>query len=282
MLLPPAKAAHPTKIKPAILPIMKITKHFVAFLVSGIIFILIGSGLYGQSAANRINNIVLVHGAWVDASGWRPVYDMLTKKGYTVSLVQPPETSFEADVDATKRVLTMQNGPCILVAHSYGGTVITEAGTNPVVAGLVYIAAHMPDQGETEAGNGNRFPSELSKSGAIKVTPDGFTYLDAGKFPEYFAPDLPAEQARFMAKSQVLNPAASFKAVITSAAWRSKPSWMLVAGDDRVINPELERWYAQRAKSRKIEVVSGASHAVYASRPEAVAALIDEAATSMK
>src|SRR3954469_6757377 len=188
------------------------------------------------------------------------------------------ETSFKDDVAATKRVLAQQDGPCILVGHSYGGAVITEAGTVSSVAGLVYIAAHMPDAGENEADDGKRFPSDLSKSTAIKKTADGFTYLDPAQFHEYFAADVPGEQAAFMARSQVFNAADNFKAVITTAAWRSKPSWMLVAAKDRAINPDLERWYADRAKSHKVEV-SGASHAVYASRPKAVAALIEEAAT---
>ena len=172
----------------------------------------------------------------------------------------------------------MQNAPCILVGHSYGGAVITEAGTDSSVAGLVYVAAHMPDEGENEADDGKRFPSDLSKSGAIKKTVDGFTYLDPAQFREYFAADLSAEQAAFMARAQVPNAADNFKAVITTAAWRSKPSWMLVAGADRTINPDLERWYATRANSHKVEV-AGASHSVYVSRPKEVAALIEEAAS---
>jgi pimeloyl-ACP methyl ester carboxylesterase len=252
------------------------------FLISVIISVFISGALYAQDTGNRINNIVLVHGAWVDGSGWKGVYDILTRKGYNVSVVQEPETSFQNDVTATKRILAQQNGPCILVGHSYGGSVITEAGNDPSVVGLVYIAAHMPDAGESEAGEGKLFPSELSKSGAIRVTPDGYTYLDPAKFPYYFAPELPARQAEFMARSQVLNPATSFSTKIKQAAWRTKPSWMLVAGNDRVINPQLERWYAERAKSRKIEVAPGACHAVYASRPKQVAALIEEAAASVK
>jgi pimeloyl-ACP methyl ester carboxylesterase len=182
---------------------------------------------------HRVRNIVLVHGAWADGSGWKGVYDILVKDGYNVSIVQEPETSFKEDVAATKRVLAQQDGPCILVGHSYGGAVITEAGTDPSVAALVYIAAHMPDAGENEADDGKRFPSDLSKSTAIKKTADGFTYLDPTQFHEYFAADLSAEQAAFMARSQVLNLADNFKAVITTAAWRNKPSWMLVAGNDR-------------------------------------------------
>ena len=233
--------------------------------------------LNAQGDAHRVRNIVLVHGAWADGSGWNGVYDILTKDGYKVSIVQEPETSFKDDVAATKRILALQDGPSILVAHSYGGAVVTEAGTEPSVAGLVYVAAHMPDAGEDEADDGKRFPSDLSKSTAIKKTTDGFTYLDPAQFHEYFAADLPAQQAEFMAHSQVLNFADNFKAVITTAAWRSKPSWMIVATKDRTINPELERWYAARAKSHTTEIV-GASHSVYASRPKEVAAVIEEAA----
>jgi len=205
--------------------------------------------LNAQGDTHRVRNIVLVHGAWADGSGWNGVYDILTKDGYKVSIVQEPETSFKDDV----------------------------AGTEPSVAGLVYVAAHMPDAGEDEADDGKRFPSDLSKSTAIKKTTDGFTYLDPAQFHEYFAADLPAQQAEFMAHSQVLNFADNFKAVITTAAWRSKPSWMIVATKDRTINPELERWYAARAKSHTTEIV-GASHSVYASRPKEVAAVIEEAA----
>ena len=133
--------------------------------------------LSAQNHEHHVRNIVLVHGAWADGSGWKGVYDILVKDGYNVSIVQEPETSFKEDVAATKRTLALQDGPCILVAHSYGGAVITEAGMDPSVVGLVYIAAHMPDAGENEADEGKRFPSDLSKSGAIKKTADGFTYL---------------------------------------------------------------------------------------------------------
>jgi pimeloyl-ACP methyl ester carboxylesterase len=237
--------------------------------------------LSAQNQVHRIHNIVLIHGAWADGSGWKGVYDILVKDGYNVSIVQEPETSFKEDVAATRRTLALQDGPCILVAHSYGGAIITEAGTDSSVAGLVYIAAHMPDAGENEADDGKRFPSDLSKSGAIKKTADGFTYLDPAQFHEYFAADLPSEQAAFMARSQVLNYGDNFKAVITVTAWKNKPTWALVAGADRAINPELERWYATRAKSHKVEV-SGASHAVYVSRPKEVAALIEEAASQAR
>src|SRR5271169_4440207 len=236
--------------------------------------------LSAQNQDHRVKNIVLVHGAWADGSGWKGVYNILVTDGFNVSIVQEPETSFQDDVTAVKRILALQDGPSILVAHSYGGAVITEAGTDPSVAGLVYVAAHMPDVGEKESDDGKRFPSDLAKSGAIKKTPDGFTYIDPAQFHELFAADLPSDQAAFMARSQVFNFADNFSATITTAAWRTKPSWMLVAGSDRTINPDLERWYAARANSHKVEV-SGASHSVYVSRPKEVAALIEEAASNV-
>jgi pimeloyl-ACP methyl ester carboxylesterase len=242
------------------------------------VLLLIGCAtLSAQNEKPRVRNIVLVHGAWADGSGWKSVYDILVKDGFNVASSRP-ETSFQDDVAATKRILALQDGPVILVAHSYRGAVITGAGADPSVVGLVYIAAHMPDAGENESDDGKRFPSDLSKSTAIKKTSDGFTYIDPAQFHEFFAADLPAEQAAFMARSQVLNKGENFKAVITTAAWKSKPSWMLVAGSDRTINPDLERWYAARANSHKVEV-AGASHCVYISHPKEVAVLIEEAAS---
>jgi pimeloyl-ACP methyl ester carboxylesterase len=256
---------------------MKIQSVILALIA--VMFLFAGTASAQQAKTeHRVRNIVLVHGAWADGSGWKGVYDILVKDGYSVSIVQEPETSFKDDVTATKRTLALQDGPCILVAHSYGGSVITEAGTDPSIAGLVYIAAHMPDAGENESDDGRRFPSDLSKSNAIKKTADGFTYLDPAQFHEYFAADLPAEQAAFMARSQVMNKAENFKGVITTPAWRNRPSWMLVPGHDRTINPDLERWYVARAGSHKVEV-PGASHSVYVSHPKEVAALIEEAAT---
>jgi pimeloyl-ACP methyl ester carboxylesterase len=243
-----------------------------------VLLLLTCGALSAQNDEHRIRNIVLVHGAWVDGSGWKGVYDILVKDGYNVSMVQEPETSFSEDVAPAKRVVAQQDGPCILVGHSYGGAVITEAGTDRSVAGSVYVAAHMPDAGENEAHDGKRFPSDLRKSTAIKKTADGFAYLHPAQFREYFAADLSAEEAAFMARSQVLNAAGNFRAVITTAAWRSKPSWMLVATKDRTINPDLEPWYATRANSHRVEV-SGASHSVYVSRPKEVAALIEEASS---
>jgi pimeloyl-ACP methyl ester carboxylesterase len=224
-----------------------------------------------------VHNIVLVHGAWVDGSGWKPVYEILTRDGYNVSIVQEPLTSFSDDVTATRRILDLLSGPCVLVGHSYGGSVITEAGTDPHVVSLVYVAAHMPDAGESESADGRRFPSDLAKSVYIKASADHFNYLDPSAFPSYFAADLPKSQSQFEAHSQILTAVQNFGGIITTPAWRSKPSWMIVAGADRIINPNLERWYAQRAHSQVVEI-GGASHSVYESQPREVAAVIEKAA----
>ena len=230
------------------------------------------------TAPHAIKNIVLVHGAWVDGSGWQPVYDILAKDGYHVSIVQEPLTSLADDVAATGRIIDQQDGPTILVAHSYGGSIITEAGNNPKVAGLVYVAAHAPAVGEDEADLGKRFPSFTSKQpGAIEKTSDGYTFLNPDDFPKDFAADLAPATAEFAARSQVLTAAQVFSTPVTSAAWTSKPSWGIVAGADKIINPDLERWYYNRAHSHTT-VIDGASHSVYETRPKEVAAVIENAA----
>jgi len=246
-----------------------------AFLAAAVALALVSSTAV---SADPIKNIVLVHGAWVDASGWKPVYEILTKQGFHVTVVQEPETSFADDVTATKRILDLQDGPTILVGHSYGGSIITEAGVHPNVVGLVYVAANAPDVGEDEGELGAKTPSVLAKTeGAIKKTPDNFTYLDPADFPKLFAPDLPLEEAEFESRSQVLAAARVFNTPLTAAAWKTKPSWGIVAGNDQIINPDLERWYYERAKSHATEI-KGASHSVYASHPEEVAAVIADAA----
>ncbi len=206
------------------------------------------------------------------------MYEILTKDGFNVTMVQEPETSFADDVVAAKRILDLQDGPTVLVGHSYGGSIVTEAGVHPKVVGLVYVAAHAPDVGEDEAALGQKTPSVLAKTpGAIRKTPDNFTYLDPALFPRLFAPDLPRDRAEFVARSQVLGAAAMFATPLTAAAWKTKPSWGVVAGSDQIINPDLERWYYKRAKSRTIEI-PGASHSVYESHPKEVAAVIEDAA----
>ena len=255
-------------------------KHLKSSLAFAAAFSLISTVV--PASAEPVKNIVLVHGAWVDASGWKPVYDILTREGFHVSMVQEPETSFADDVTAAKRVLDLQDGPTLLVGHSYGGSIITEAGVHPKVAGLVYVAAHAPDVGEDESALGKKTPSVLAKTeGAIKVTPDKFTYLNPTEFPKLFAPDLPRERAEFVAKSQVLAAAQVFSTPLTAAAWKSRPSWGIVAGGDQIINPDLERWYYERAKSHTT-VIPGASHSVYESHPKEVAAVITNAARTVQ
>lgn len=234
--------------------------------------------LASPAKAEPLKTIVLVHGAWVDGSGWKSVYDILAGQGFNVVMVQEPETSLADDVAATRRVIGLQDGPVLLVGHSYGGSVITEAGMDPKVARLVYVAAHAPDIGEDEGALGKKWPSVLGKTeGAIKETAGGYTYLDRGAFLKLFAPDLPQAEAEFEARSQVLAAAGVFHAPLTAAAWKTKPCWGIVAGNDQIINPELERWYYKRAGAKFIEI-PGASHSVYESHPREVADWIAKAA----
>ena len=224
---------------------------------------------YGKDTIG-VKNIVLVHGAFVDGSGWQGAYDILTKKGYNVTVTQQTLTSFEADVAAVNRIIDQQNGPCILVGHSYGGAVITIAGNNPKVIGLVYIAAHAPDDGESEAGNGKTYPPAYK---SLIKGKDGLDYIDPEKFASDFAGDVPEQKANFMAISQTPTTDAIFHAIIQNPAWKVKPSWYMVAKSDQIINPDLERMYAKRAKSHVVEI-DGASHSVYVSHPKEVAELI--------
>jgi pimeloyl-ACP methyl ester carboxylesterase len=244
-----------------------------------IIFIVIYF-LYFSDSIPYVKNVVLVHGAWVGASGWQPVYNILRQNGYNVTMVQQPLTSFKDDVTATKRILDLQNGPTILVGHSYGGSIITEAGNHPNVVGLVYVAAHAPDVGENEGALGKIMPSSLPKTGIIK-TSDGFTFLHLDNFLKNFAPDLSPFQAEFEGRSQIPTAEHVFTTPITVASWRMKPSWGIIAGSDQIINPNLERWYYKRANSSTIEI-EGASHSVYESHPEEVANMIMKASKGIK
>jgi pimeloyl-ACP methyl ester carboxylesterase len=246
-------------------------------LVTTAVLALLGLGEIAAAHAESVKNIVLVHGAWVNGSGWRPVADILTADGFHVSVAEHPLTSFDADVDAVKRIVLMQDGPTILVGHSYGGAIITDVGNDSKVVGLVYIAAHALDQGETEVSNGKLFPNATGKTNDVKKTPDGFLFLDPAHYPADFAADLPIQKSRFEANAQELTAASVFSVPAGRPAWRTKPSWYAVAGSDRIISPELERMYAKRAHSQTIEV-EGASHSVYESHPMEVAALIEQAA----
>jgi len=239
--------------------------------------VLVGPAYATAAFAAPVHNIVLVHGAFVDGSGWRPVYDILTHDGYAVSIVQEPLTGLDDDVTATKRVLDQQDGPAILVGHSYGGAIITEAGNDAHVAGLVYIAAHAPDVGETESDNGKRYPA-IGRD-AITKTPDGYTFIDPARYHAEFAADLSPAEAAFEAHSQGITAAKVFTTPIADPAWKTKPVWYMVAKSDHIISPDLERMYAARAHARKTVEIPGASHSVYRSHPMEVARLIEDAAT---
>ena len=222
-----------------------------------------------------ITSVVLVHGAFADGSGWEAVANILKKDGYNVSVVQHPETSFAEDVKFTKAAIDRQPGPVVLVGHSYGGAVITEAGNDPKVAALVYIAAFAPDAGESSATIEQAIPPAGK---GIKETSDGYLYIDPVSFAADLCADIPPAKADFMAKSQVLFSKDSFTSPVTSPAWKSKPSWYQVSTQDRSINPENERKMAKRANAKTTEVNS--SHAAYISHPKETAKLIEEAATS--
>jgi len=225
------------------------------------------------AAIGRINNVVLVHGASVDGSYWEPVYRQLAAKGYRVTIAQEPLTGFGADVAAARRVLSLQDGPVVLVGHSYGGAIVTAAGNDPKVKALVYVAAHAPDAGESVADLNGKFPMESLKH--VGVTADGYIYFQRDKWHESIAADTSKEYADFAAASQVLSSAESFGAKISEAAWRSKPTFALVASDDKTVSPDLQRFMYQRAKARTVEVK--ASHSVLVSQPRVVADLVMEA-----
>ncbi|MGP8436645.1 alpha/beta hydrolase [Paraburkholderia fungorum] len=235
----------------------------------------LSTAVFGSTAAMAapIRNVVLVHGYFADGSGWQAVAKILTRDGYNVTVVQEPETSFADDVKATSRVVDAQDGPSILVGHSYGGAVITEAGSDAKVAGLVYVAAFQPDAGESAMDLARKMPGA---SKAIKATADGYLYLDPASFHADFAADVPAAEAQFMSVSQVMPAAASFGTPISTPAWKTKPSWAVVATADRAINPDLERFMTKRAGSKTIELNS--SHVAYISHPKEVAKLIEQAA----
>jgi pimeloyl-ACP methyl ester carboxylesterase len=229
-------------------------------------------------AAGGIKNIVLVHGGFVDGSGWQGVYDLLKKDGYHVSIVQNPTINLTDDVAVTKRTLAAQDGPAILVGHSYGGVVISEAGNDPKVAGLVYIAAFAADRGESVSSL-IKNPAPGAPVPPILPPQDGFLFLDRAKFRASFAADVSADAASFMADSQVPWGVDALAGAVTEPAWRTKPSWYLVSTDDKMIPPDAQRAMSKRAGSTVIEVKG--SHAVYVSQPKAVAGLIAKAASGV-
>ena len=224
-------------------------------------------------------NVVLVHGGFVDGSGWEGVYKILTKDGYTVSIVQNPTISLADDVAATKRIVAAQNGPVVLVGHSYGGVVITEAGNDPKVVRLVYITAFAPDRGESVS-TLIKDPPPGAPVPPILPPQDGYLFLDKAKFPESFAGDVDKGRAAFMADSQVPWGVDALGGTISEPAWKTKPSWYLVATDDKMIPPAAQRFMSKRAGSTVVEVAG--SHAIYVSQPNVVAALIEKAATEVR
>jgi pimeloyl-ACP methyl ester carboxylesterase len=223
--------------------------------------------------------VVLVHGGFVDGSGWEDVYKILTKDGYNVSIVQNATKSLADDVAATKHVLAQQNLPVVLVGHSYGGVVITEAGNDPKVAGLAYIAAFAPDEGESVAAL-IKDPPPGAPVPPILPPQDGYLALDKAKFRESFAADVGEDKAAFMAASQVPWGVEALSGTVTKPAWKTKPSWYLVATDDKMIPPPAQHFMSKRAGSTVVEAKG--SHAVYVSKPEAVAALIEKAADGVR
>ena len=226
-----------------------------------------------------VRNVVLVHGGFVDGSGWRGVYDALTADGYRVSIVQNQTLSLESDVETTHQVLDSQDGPAILVGHSYGGAVITEAGRHERVAGLVYIAAFAPDAGESVDTLIAGFPTD-GPAPPILPPVDGFLFLDREKFAGSFAADLPADDAAFMADSQVPWGLEALNGTVTDPAWRSKRSWYLIAADDRMIPPPAQRTMSERIGATVAEAAG--SHSIYVSQPGATVDLIKRAAVEAR
>jgi pimeloyl-ACP methyl ester carboxylesterase len=227
-------------------------------------------------ASAEVKSVVLVHGAFADGSGWKPVADILLRDGYSVYVVQEPETSFAADLSATQRVLE-KAGPSVLAGHSYGGMIITEAGAHANARALVYIAAFLPEAGETAGGLQSKTPPATKGIGPVG---DGFVAVNPEVFPNDFAADAPKDVARFMAISQVPIAAEIFDARVTHAAWKDKPTYAVIPKDDRMINPELHRFMTKRAGADTIEVPGG--HAIFLSHADEMAALIEKAAKAAK
>jgi pimeloyl-ACP methyl ester carboxylesterase len=253
---------------------MKMTQRFIGALAALLIFA--STSALSAPSSNSPVNIVLVHGALIDGSSWRGVYDVLTKDGYRVSIVQQPLTGLDEDVAATQRVLDQQDGPVILVGNSYGGSIITVAGSDPKVKALVYVAALQPDVGETSA---EVAPPKKQESNELRSSKDGFIFLDPARFADVGA-DLPKAAAEFMAHSQMPILGAAFNTKLTVAAWRDKPSYVIIASEDRVLDEAIARRMADRAGS-KVTILKG-SHFIHISHPRAVAQVIETAARAIK
>ena len=223
-------------------------------------------------------DIVIVHGALVDGLGWRAVYDILSKDGFHVTIVEEPLTGLAEDVDATKRAIDQQTGPVVLVGHSYAGSVITEAGADPKVSALVYVAALQPDAGENSGQLLSKFapPNNTMRAATNRATPDKYFFILPAKFRETYAADVPAADAQFLADSQQQLAEKALGTPVSTAAWRTKPSYAILTTQDHTISPELQRWMYQRSGAKVTEV--GASHAVFISQPDAVASVIEAAA----
>ena len=248
----------------------------VAMLVITILFLSAGR-LCAQSPG--VKNILLIHGTFADGSGWQGVFKKLTAKGYNVTVVQNPCSSMEEDVTAVKRAMDRETGPCILVGHSYGGSVITEAGSDDRVVGLVYVDGFVPDSGEAAAAQDPSLP-DLTNGGILPPDASGLVYFDKAKFHAGFCADLPAAQADFMAASQIPGTVKAFSAQITHAPWKTKPCWGILGTEDKAINPILLLRLYHRSKA-KITEIKGASHVSFISHPEEVADVIDAAARTL-
>ncbi|MGO4394965.1 alpha/beta hydrolase [Variovorax sp. M-6] len=258
-------------------------RQFSRFFSAAMSTAMIAGGGGGAAAATPATatkpSVVLVHGGFVDGSGWEGVYKILRKDGYDVTIVQNPTISLADDVAVTRRVIAAQPGPVVLVGHSYGGVVITEAGTHDKVAGLVYIAAFAPDKGES-VNTLIKDPPPGAPVPPILPPQDGFLLLDKSKFAASFAADVDADTAAFMANSQVPWGVDALGGAVSDPAWKSKPSWYLVATDDRMIPPPAQRLMSKRAGATVAE--TGGSHAVYVSKPQAVADLIKQAVSKVQ
>jgi len=254
--------------------------HCMRWLAVAVVAVAAGVPVAAAGApAARVRNVVLVHGALIDGSAWRGVYDILVRDGYRVRVVQEPLTGLADDVAATRRVIDQMDGPVLLVGHSYGGTVITEAGVDPKVTALVYVAALQPDVGETTNRLAASMPGKVPASD-LTVSKDGFVFFDPARFPADMAADVKPAVARYLASAQMPVAAAAFDAPVTAAAWHDKPSYAVIATDDLELNPALAHWMYARSRATVTELRG--SHLVFVARPLAVARVIEAAAHAVR